>query len=380
MLKLIIWMNIPSHHQTSFFKALGLEDSIDLEIRYFNKVSYDRKKMGWSVIKELPKKQQFIDKTKLSTALSTIPDWKERIHIVPGFSDKFLKDLITTIEKNNTKWIHWSERSGKPFTKLFKYNYSLVNFLYPIFLYVKGYKKYANKINNNALGAFAISELAKKDFLKWGVDESKIKLLNYALDPLPNIDKKDLFNRKRVFMFVGLLTKHKGIGVLLEAFSKIEVKKNWILVLVGKDDSEGEYISIAQKLGILKNVIFTGTIKSDKINKYISNCDVFILPTLFDGWGAVLNEAASLKKPLISTDQCGAAYHLIKNDVNGFRVKSNSVDKLKKAMQFYIDNPKLINKHGNSSYEIIKEYTPEHNAILLVQNIKELMKKEAYEN
>jgi glycosyltransferase involved in cell wall biosynthesis len=93
----------------------------------------------------------------------------------------------------------------------------------------------------------------------------------------------------------------------------------------------------------------------------MQRADVFILPSLFDGWGAVLNEAASVKKPLISTDECGAAYHLIDDKKNGFRVKAGSVDHLRKAMQFYIDNPEKIIIHGKISHQIYKNFTPDKN-------------------
>ncbi len=84
-------------------------------------------------------------------------------------------------------------------------------------------------------------------------------------------------------------------------------------------------------------MFFAGTVESRNINQYIDNADVFVRLTLFDGLMAVLNESASLKKTLISTDQCGGAFYLIEDGKNGFKVKANSVADLRVALQTYIN-------------------------------------------
>lgn len=378
MLKILFWMNIPSHHQRTFFEEVNNQKKIDIKVIYYDTIPVNRKKMGWDTkfdFNEFEKSIEYFDYLNIT---ELILSQKERIHIVPGFSNPFLKKLIPILINNKIKWIHWSEKSGKPFTKLFKYNYKLINYLLPSYHLLKGYKSYANKINNYALGAFAISKSAKKDFIKWGVDERKIKILNYSLkslkkssyDPLKSIRKGDFMK----FIYVGVLTPHKGIHILIKAFSELKNNNDWLLVLVGNDLSNGFYKKMVKKLNLERQIFFLGTVESRNINQYIDNADVFILPTLFDGWGAVLNEAASLKKPLISTNQCGAAFHLIEDGKNGFRVKAKSVVHLKKALQFYIDHASKISKHGLYSYELYKKYTPKSNAELLFQNLTELLK------
>lgn len=375
-MKICIWMNMPSHHQSAFFRVLSERKDIDLQVRYYEKVPEVRKKLGWKDGKELGLNQTYID--SVNTIESSIPDWKERIHIIPGFSSPFLKELIDFTILNNLKWIHWSERSGIGLAKSLHYNYSLINLLTPLFLKAKGYKEYANKINEYALGAFAIGELAKKDFIKWGVNEKKIRFLPYSLDPLSktigieNLLKTD----ERLFMYVGALSKRKGIHELLLAFQKsISKFPKWKLALIGDDRSNGLYKKQVKDLNIEENVIFTGVVPSNQINNYMEQADVFVLPTLFDGWGAVLNEAASLGKALISTDQAGAAYHLIKNGENGFMVKAKNIDELSNAMQYYMEHPEAINNYGQKSLELFKYYTPKKSAELFVSNIYDLLKQ-----
>jgi glycosyltransferase involved in cell wall biosynthesis len=162
--------------------------------------------------------------------------------------------------------------------------------------------------------------------------------------------------------------------LLIKAFAKLK-DSNWCLVFVGKDQSAGIYKKLVHKLKLDSQVFFTGAVQIEAIGNYINYADVFVLPTRFDGWGVVLNEAASLAKPIISTEFCGAAWHLIEEGINGYRVKPGSVNALKKAMNLYIENSGLIKTHGAKSTKIFEKFTPKNNAIRLVQAVNEFCAK-----
>lgn len=369
-------MNMPSHHQSAFFRALSVQNDVDLQVRYYGKVPESRKKLGWADDDRLPNNQTYIE--SIDNIEISLSDWQERIHIIPGFSSPFLKQLIELIIEKKARWVHWSERSGVTLAKLLHFNYRLINIVYPIFLRLKGYKTYANQINRHALGCLAIGELAKRDFLKWGIDKNKIEFQPYSLDglvPPKEISKKLKKSDEIIFMYIGSLEERKGIDVLITAFGKLTVRDRWRLVLVGDDRSNNVYAKLVEQLGLADKVDFTGVVKSSKINEYLAQADVFVLPTRFDGWGAVLNEAASLGKPMISTDQAGASYHLIQEEENGFRVQAGNAMALSEAMQFYIEYPEQIKEHGKKSFEIFQNFTPEKSAELFVGNLQKLMEK-----
>jgi glycosyltransferase involved in cell wall biosynthesis len=89
---------------------------------------------------------------------------------------------------------------------------------------------------------------------------------------------------------------------------------------------------------------------------------VLILPSRHDGWGFVLNEAASLGKALIASDGCGAAHHLIEHEVNGYRFPVGDRGALSLAMLAYCRNRGLERRHGAESLRIFEDFTPERNA------------------
>lgn len=361
-MKVCIWDEAPSHYNSDFFNALR-KNGIDLEVRYIRKISNNRVKEGWSGIESLPKNELYINPDSIDDAISSLPDWKDRIHIVVcNFSIPFYINLIRFLIKNNVKWIHRGERSGINLIKFVHFNYVAYKIFQPIFFNIKGHKKYSALINKYALGALAIGETAKNDFIKWGVSGKKIEILPYSEKELliPTISPSWFKKNEKYFIYAGSLCKRKGIDVLIEAFLGLNFQNpdmSWKLILIGKDKTNGVYHKLVKKYNLSDRVIFTGTIDNCEINKHIYYGDVFILPAFFDGWGMVLNEAASLKKPLISTDWAGASMHLIQNGENGFIVKAKDINKLKHAMQFYIDNPNKVKIHGEKSFSIFQNYT-----------------------
>ncbi|MEZ8402369.1 glycosyltransferase family 4 protein [Vibrio splendidus] len=374
MLKILVWMNMPSHHQQAFFRELSKHEYIDLEVRYYGIVPSSRIELGWSISSNLPFNQSYI--VGVDQIENSIPDWKDRIHIIPGIGSKFLKEVVELVISENVKWVHWSEPGGSGLNKVVKFNSQAFELLYPIFLNLKHYKNYAYNINMHALGALAIGKLAEIDFIKWGVKPQKIKYLPYSLDGVDPDQRTKVVgcSNEKSFCYLGTLEYRKGIDVLLKAFQLLVMKGcKWKLVLIGRDKTGGKYATLAKKLGIFQNVEFKGAIPAKEVSEHVSNTDVFVFPSRFDGWGVVLNEAAYLRKPLISNEKAGSAHHLIENGSNGFMVKSDNVESLKSAMQFYIDNPDKIELHGSRSFALVEKIKPVECAELFYSNIKELL-------
>jgi glycosyltransferase involved in cell wall biosynthesis len=307
--------------------------------------------MGWDPTPDLADNECYVA-PRISSLYKMI-DWEERIHIVPGIvGNRFLMTLTSVLSTNSSKWVHWSECVKPGVNRLLRRPLR---------------KLYGSKIRKYALGALAISKMAEREFISWGVPSEKIFWLPYTLNP-PQIqhdmettfklDRKD----KIIFMFCGMLCKRKGTDLLILAFEKLCKKyKNCLLVLVGPDTKGNYYSRLVHSKALSEHIVFIDAVKAERIGSIISLCDVFILPSRYDGWGVVIFEAASIGMPIISTDRCGAAHHLILDGINGFRVESSSQEALFDAMQKYVLENNIIKLHGNASYEIAKLFYPECN-------------------
>lgn len=378
--KICFWLNVPSNHQTLFLEALSKDERIDLQVRYFEKPNEDRLKMGWRDENTLSSYEHYV--TTVEEGLNSLENWKERIHIIMGYSYSFNLALVPLLIENKVKWVHWSERYGIGLAQRLNYNVKLFQMLRPLFLMTK--KSYGKLVNKYALGCFSQGELARQDFIKIGIDNKKIEDLYYTtaalvkVNQIPDILK--FFPYKYKFLYVGRLNQRKGIEDLLIAFSGLTQANNWGLVLVGNDETKGYFKQISKKIGIDHKVIFTDGVKSDEVPDFFNSCDVCILPSRFDGWGAVLNEAVSIGLPIIATDQSGAAFHLLEHEENGYRYSAGNSNRLKEAMQHYVSDNKLLDLHAINSYKIIKNFYPEKNVERFISAIEKWDNGDLYEN
>lgn len=362
MIKLCVWMNIPSHHQSAFFDALDAHPGFDLQVRYTETLLEHRLAEGWGAHRGARSYEQIVaDIIEPVEKLATVRDWRERVHIISGNA---AEDLLGILCDAGAKWCYWAEVPGFRLVEKLRFNSVAYKLLRPLLFAAKF--KTGRLIKRSGLAALSQGKLARQAFRYMGVPWQKIADLYYAPAALPAADpcsRIETFAKGRtVFLSVGALCKRKGIDLLLKAFFRLHAE-DACLVLCGIDTSNGEYEALAKRLGIDNSVLFLGAYPCERIAEVYAAADVFVLATRFDGWGAVLNEAASLGLPLISTDLCGAAWHLIEPGVGGFRVRAGCVRALQRAMRAYLDNPEWIRSHGSESLNLfVNEFGPERNA------------------
>ena len=356
-LKLLIWTYIPTHHQSAFLQALR-DDGVDLVVHYFKRVPPHRIRLGWTDPDRLPAGERTVA-ANLSS-LDLCPDWRERIHVVPGYAATFLLRLALRLSYEHVSWVHWSEPSRQ---------WSRWYATYPV------KRLYASLINRYALGALAIGTMASSDFVRWGVRERLIRFLPYSSAELVSQQAggaQPATSAPR-FAFVGALCHRKGVDVLLRALHiLLKGHPDARLQLVGYDESGGVYQRLVQQLGIASAVQFMGSVPADEIAASLKSCDVLVLPSRFDGWGMVLNEAASLGKALIASEACGSAHHLIMPGVNGYRVHPDDAEALAEAMRQYCRDPALAHTHGAQSREVFSSFTPVRNALRMRECLSSL--------
>lgn len=367
MFKICIWMNIPSHYQSAFFQALDDRADVDLRVVYLRGNSKARAVEGWQDTHDYQPFECCAAGVNPVTIIDTmLPDWPDRIHLICGY---FASDLMGFFCRRKVAWCHWSEMPGIRLAELLGHRVLLFRLLRPFMLF--GKRREGRRIREHALGAFGQGLLARRSFHLMGVPNNRIADLYYtptaleASEPYAGIIR--FAQNRKVFLSVGALCKRKGIDLLLKAFARLKTM-DWCLVLCGHDRSNGAYQALCKRLGIEDRVLFLGAYSSERIAEVYAAADVFVLASRFDGWGAVLNEAASMGLPLIGTDLCGASWHVIQPDINGYRVRTGSWKSLNAVLGAYVKDTDLIKEHGLESARIFHEtITPARNADRLVK-------------
>ena len=153
-----------------------------------------------------------------------------------------------------------------------------------------------------------------------------------------------------VFIFVGRVTKDKGINELFAASKELFKKhKDMYLLMVGPNENSG---SVDEKLYEWsennENVLYCGF--TNEVEKYLAASDVYVLPSYREGFGSAVIEAESMGVPVIISDIPGPT-DAMKRDYTGVVVSKGSAKELENAMYTLYKDSKLREEYGDNAYE-----------------------------
>lgn len=222
-------------------------------------------------------------------------------------------------------------------------------------------KKIVNRfiwnLNDNII---AVSEDAKKEFLKWNhVKEDRVEVIYNGI----NINKyggkeviKDDIKMKLnipssvvVIGTIGRLSPEKDHHTLLKAFSIIvKSLENVNLVIVGDGILRKDLESYSLELGISEKVIFLGF--REDIPDILSIFDLFVLPSETEGVSLTLLEAMAGSKPVVATD-VGGNPEVVSNGETGLLVPPRDHERMAKAILHVLKDKELSDSMGGKGLE-----------------------------
>ncbi len=225
-----------------------------------------------------------------------------------------------------------------------------------------------------------ISKSTKKELNQdYQYPMSKITVAYPGVDksfkPRPKADQPLVEKTKTTLLFLGGLKKRKNPQFLLKLLAKLN-KKNLKLIMAGTGPLLSELKSLTSSLNLESQVTFTGFIKEqDKLNIYQS-ADILLLPSLKEGFGMTITEAAACGVPAIGADHFSIS-EIIKNNQTGFLACPNDVnDWAKKTIQL-IKSEQLRQKLGQNAREFVtKTFNWDKNINLHIKIFKKLTKKQ----
>lgn len=204
-------------------------------------------------------------------------------------------------------------------------------------------------------------------------DNDKIKLLHKEAHSKRDELVKKYSVSKYNFVYVGRVSKEKNIDVLLSAFGNLKmesVSSEWGLIVVG-DGPERPHLEQTVSEMNIRDVYFTGGQSWTDVVSFYALGNVFVLPSLSEPWGLVVNEAMVCGLPVIVSNRCGAAYDLVMDGENGFIFDPENIDDLY-ARLLFVRNPQELARMGVKSDEIISQYNPRHAAEQMLEGVQHI--------
>ena len=169
------------------------------------------------------------------------------------------------------------------------------------------------KIKKRADVIITVSEFSKREIVElYGVDPNKITVtyLGYNKDKYkkidqPNIEILDKYKIKKPYLlFIGRLERKKNIINIIKSFILAAAKYPELnLVLIGQAGNESEAIKqLISDSGLGEKIIRPGYVPEEDLPVIINLAEVFLFPTLYEGFGLPIVQALACGTPVIASD------------------------------------------------------------------------------
>lgn len=190
---------------------------------------------------------------------------------------------------------------------------------------------------------------------KTGVRHNKIKVIPLAYETVQK--RKDFvrtypenFSDQRPLkvLFLGQVILRKGVAAIFEAIELLDNKpiEFWFVGEVG--------IKLPKQLKKHPQIKWLGSVPRSQTSHYYRQADVFLFPTLSDGFGLTQLEAQTWKLPLVTSQFCGS---VVKDKINGLILPGVSGKAIAQVLNFCFYNPQELERFSQSSPQTLADFS-----------------------
>jgi glycosyltransferase involved in cell wall biosynthesis len=183
-----------------------------------------------------------------------------------------------------------------------------------------------------------------------GVPEEKLRRVHFGFAPerfrpMPGAKTDRTFR----VLFVGSVSLQKGVQYLLEAFKRLALPDAELVFVGGAYPDSKSFLPKYE--GLYRHIWF---VPQEELAELYNNASVFVLPSLQDGFGMVVYEAAACGLPVIVTENVGAA---IRDGQDGFVVPIRDPDALADRLRRLYEDELLRRAMGESARAYVQQFT-----------------------
>lgn len=217
----------------------------------------------------------------------------------------------------------------------------------------------------------ALTEFQRRKFIQGGIPEGKIKVK-------PNFVRYDPGAGERpggYFLFIGRLSKEKGVETLLAAWKRLGGRVP--LKIAGDGPLAGE---VAGAIEALEDVEWLGRQSEERVQTLMKSARALVFPSVwYEGFPMVIAEAYAAGLPVIASD-LGSMSTLVEHGRTGLHFRPGDAEDLARKIEWALEHPSqlaMMSKEARAEFEA--KYTAEQNYRMLME-IYELAMKGARTN
>ncbi len=210
----------------------------------------------------------------------------------------------------------------------------------------------------------AISEYTRSRMIESNsVKPEKTRILYNCFDPnmlevLGADYKSDVDISSPNLLTVSRLSRgdsYKGHAQVIRALPYVlQSFPNLNYYIVGKGVLSTELASLASELGVKSNVHFLGFLDNPSLQSVYNHCDIFIMPSMKEGFGFVFAEAMMYGKPVIAGNQ-DASVEVVQHNETGILVDPRDTKQIAEAILLMLSNEDMRKRMGNQGLTVAKE-------------------------
>lgn len=189
--------------------------------------------------------------------------------------------------------------------------HDLIYFTYPNSQMQKILSKFLYKGLSKTDYVISVSYFTKKNLIKYGIPEDLIKVIHEGVDDNFKLLKEDELKETYLkynldincyyILHVGSNEPRKNIEIILKAFKRLITHydiKNIKLIKINHLDEK-----IIKNMGLEKHVIVLDYVDEEELPKFYNIADVFVFPSLYEGFGLPVLEAMACGTPVIASNR-----------------------------------------------------------------------------
>jgi glycosyltransferase involved in cell wall biosynthesis len=288
-MRVVIWQNMLSHLQSAHARALA-NRGVEVTMVGLGELSKERRELGWSA----PDfgGARTIVAPAWEQAAQLIRESGDAVHFVGGWRGmRYGNRLLAELERRSARIAVLAEGcDGRGWRGLARRTL---------------YWRHALRHRSRVDFILAMGTQGAAWFRRCGYGVEKLFPYGYFTERPAVSAKLPSGEDVTELIYLGQCVHRKGLDIALHALAGI-TRLRWRLSVIGSGPAEPAWRRLAERLGIGARVSFAPALPYEAAMARLAQSDLLLLPSRYDGWGAVVNEALMLGVSAVCSDACGA--------------------------------------------------------------------------
>jgi len=198
----------------------------------------------------------------------------------------------------------------------------------------------------HAAGIRVVSERVRSKVCELGIPEARITKVpimvdvDHFMNAIPSFDLHHSYLKfGRIILSVGRLQPEKNFHGLIRAFARLKrTHEDTMLLIVGSGPLRERLVTLARSFGLHDAVVILPWARD--VASYYKTCDIYVQPSLYEGWGMAVIEAMASGTPVVMTD-VGCAGEVVRSGETGLVVPVQNDEALTAALGRLFDDQQL---------------------------------------